>query len=78
MEEFANGGKDQREKYFGYRLLPARMVIACEFSRLKARLSFLKCGIDFKLDNLPQCITNSCFILHNFFEIRNICSLNYT
>ena len=37
--------------------------------RVKARFGSLKREMDIKLDNLPQCI-NSCFILHNFCEIR--------
>ena len=78
MKEFANGGKDQREKYLGYCLSSARMVIECAFRRLKARFSLIKCGMDIKLDNLPQCIINSYFILHSFCKMRNICSLNYT
>ena len=37
--------------------------------RVNARFGSLKREMDIKLDNLPQCI-NSCFILHNFCEIR--------
>ena len=45
------------------------MVIECAFGRLKARFGSLRYEMDIKLYNLPQCI-NSCFILHNFFEMR--------
>ena len=69
MKEFANGGKDQRENFFGYRLSPARIVIECAFGGLKARFGSLRREMDNELDNLPQCI-NSCFILHNFCEMR--------
>ena len=44
MKEFANGGKDQREKYLGYCLSSARMVIECAFGRLKARFSLINVG----------------------------------
>ena len=45
------------------------MVIACALGRLRARFCLLRGEMDIKLDNLPQCI-NSCFILHNFCEMR--------
>ena len=69
MTEFANGDKDQREKFFEYRLSSVRMVIDCAFSRLKARFGSLRREMNIKLDNLLRCI-NSCFILHNFCEMR--------
>ena len=45
------------------------MVIECAFGCLKARFGSLRREMDIKLDNLPQC-TDSCFILHNFCEMR--------
>ena len=69
MTKFANEDKDQCEKFFGYRLSSVRMVIECAFGRLKARFGSLRSEMNIKLDNLPQCI-NSCFILHNFCEMR--------
>ena len=36
---------------------------------LKARFGTLSREMDIKLNNLPQCI-NSCFIVHNFCEMR--------
>ena len=53
MKEFANGGKDQREKIFEYRLLSVRMVIECAFGHLKAIFGSLRREMDIKLDNLP-------------------------
>ena len=35
MKEFAAGGKDMREQFFGYRLSFARMAIECAFGRLR-------------------------------------------
>ena len=40
MKEFSNGGKNNEEQFFGYRLSSARMVLECAFGRLKARLFF--------------------------------------
>ena len=45
------------------------MVIECAFGCLKARFGSLRREMDIKLDNLTQC-TDSCFILHNFCEMR--------
>ena len=36
MKEFTNGGKNQAESSFGFRLSSARMVIECAFGRLKS------------------------------------------
>ena len=69
MKEFVKEGKDQPEKVFGYRLSSARMVIECAFGHPKTRFGSLRRKMDIKLDNLSQCI-NSCFILHNFCEMR--------
>ena len=54
---------------FGRRLSSARMVIECAFGRLKARFDCLKREMDINLKELPAVI-HSCFILHNFCEIR--------
>ena len=54
MKEFANGGKDQREKLFECRLSSAKMVIECAFRRLKTRFGSLRREMGIKLDNLPQ------------------------
>ena len=70
MKEFANGGKNQQEQFFGYKLSSARMVIECAFGRLKARFGCLKRDMDINLDDLPYVI-NACFILHNYCELHN-------
>lgn len=70
MKEFAEGGKDAQEQFFGYRLSSARMVVECAFGRLKARFGCLRREMDVNLDDLPAVI-HTCFILHNFCERNN-------
>ena len=55
-------GKNSRERFFGQRLSSARMVIECTFGCLRREM-------DINLKELPAVI-HSCFILHNFCEIR--------
>ena len=69
MKEFSKGGKNSSERFFGQRLSSARMVIECAFGLLKARFGCLRREIDINLKDLPAVI-HSCFILHNFCEIR--------
>ena len=45
MKEFANGGKDESEEFFGFRLSSAWMVIECAFGQLKARFGCLRISI---------------------------------
>ena len=42
MKEFPGGGNTGQERFFGYRLSSARMVIESSFGRLKARFGALK------------------------------------
>ena len=42
IKKFANGGKNQSEQFYGFRLSSARMVIECSFGRLKARFGLSK------------------------------------
>jgi hypothetical protein len=56
MKEFAEGGKDAQEQFFGYRLSSARMVIECAFGRLKARFGCLRREMDINIDDLPAVI----------------------
>ena len=70
MKELANGGKNQSEQFYGFRLSSARMVIECSFGRLKGRFGCLRRYMDVNLNNLAHVI-HACFILHNFSEIRN-------
>ena len=70
MREFAEGGKDAQEQFFGYRFSSARMVVECAFGRLKARFGCLRREMDVNLDDLPAVI-HTCFILHNFCETNN-------
>lgn len=69
MKEFANGGKNLEEQFFGYGLSSARMVIECAFGRLKARFGCLRRDVDINLAELPY-IIHACFILHNFCKLR--------
>ena len=69
MKEFSKGGKNSRERFFGQRLSLARMVIEYAFGWLKARFGCLRREMNINLKELPLVI-HSCFILHNFCEIR--------
>ena len=70
MKEFAEGAKDAQERFFGYRLSSARMVVECAFRRLKAHFGCLRREMDVNLDDLST-VTHTCFILHNFYETNN-------
>lgn len=63
MIEYAAGGSNRQEQYFGYRWCSARNVIECAFGHLKARFA---CN----LDDLPF-VKYACFVLHNFCELNN-------
>ena len=68
-KEFSKRGKNSSARFFGQHLSSARMVIECAFGRLKARFACLRREMDINLKDLPAVI-HSCFILHNFCEIR--------
>ena len=42
MKDYANGGSNPQEQYFGYKLCSAQNVIECAFGHLKARFAALK------------------------------------
>ena len=67
MKEYANGGSNHQEQYFGLNLCSARNVIECVFGRLKAQFGALKRAMDINIDDLPFVIY-ACFVLHNFCE----------
>ena len=69
MKEYANGGSNQQEQYFGYKLCSTRNVIECSFGRLKARFSALRRPMDINLTDLPAVIY-ACFVLHNYCELN--------
>ena len=69
IKEFSKGRKNSNERFFGQRLSSARVVIKGTFGRLKARFGYLRREMDINLKELPVVI-HSCFILHNFCEIR--------
>ena len=46
------------------------MVTECSFGRLKARFGCLRRDTGINLNDLTHVI-HACFILHNFYEIRN-------
>ena len=52
MKEFTNGGKNQVEALFGFRLSSARMIIEYAFGRFKARLGCLRREMDINLKEL--------------------------
>lgn len=70
MKEYAAGGSNRQEQYYGYRLCSARNVIECSFGRLKARFACLKRAMDINIDDL-RFVIYACFVLHNFCEINN-------
>ena len=70
MKEYAGGGTNIQEQYFGYRLCSARNVIKCAFGRLKARFGSLKRAMAINLDELLFVIY-ACYVLHNFCELNN-------
>ena len=67
MKDFSNGGKNNKEHIFGYRLSSARMTIEYSFVHLKARFACFNRNINLK--DLPNVIY-ACFVLHNFCEIQ--------
>jgi hypothetical protein len=69
IKEYANGGSNHREQYFGLNVCSARNVIECSFGRLKARFGALKRAMDIKMDDLPYVIY-ACFVLHNYCELN--------
>ena len=64
MKEFVNGGKNQSEHFYDFRLSSARIIIECSFGRLKAMFGSLRRDMDIKLNDLTHVI-HACFILHN-------------
>lgn len=70
MKEYANGGCNPHEQYFGLSLCRARMTIECAFGRLKARFGALRKAMDINLNDLPSVIF-ACFVLHNYCEACN-------
>ena len=70
MKEYAAGGSNRQEQYFGYRLCSARNVIECSFGHLKAQFACLKHAMDINLDHLPF-VVHAYFVLHNFCEVNN-------
>ena len=69
MKEFANGGKDESEEFFGFHMPTVRMVIESAFGSLKAHFGCLRREMDINIRELPDLI-NSCFVLNNFCEER--------
>ena len=67
MKEFSGGGRNEKEKFFSYKLYSSRIPIENSFGRLKAQFKCLQRAMDVKLDTLPQVIY-SCFVLHNYCE----------
>ena len=70
LKEFAGGGSNAAEQFFGWRLSSARMVIECAFGRLKGRFGALRREMDINIAYLHY-IIYACFVLHNFCEMQN-------
>ena len=68
MKEYAGGGTNSQEQYFGYRLCSARNVTECSFGRLKVRFGCLRRAMDINLCDLPNVIY-ACFVFHNYCEM---------
>ena len=68
MKEYASGGCNPQQQYYGLCLCRGRMVIECAFGRLKARFGVLQKKLDISLDDLPH-ILYACFVLHNYCEV---------
>ena len=69
MKKFSKGEKNSSKSSFAQRLCSARVVIKGIFGRLKVRFGCLRREMDINLKEL-HVVIHSCFILHNFCEIR--------
>ena len=70
IKKYSKGGKDDHEKFFSYKISSARIVIENAFGRLKGRFRYLNRAMNVNVKELPNLIM-SCFVLHNFCELRN-------
>ena len=67
MKEFSGGVKNDRERFFYYKLSSARMVIENAFGQLKGGFGCLKRAMDVDINVLPHVI-RTYFVLHNCSE----------
>ena len=70
IKKYPRGWKNQREKYFSYKLSSAKITIANAFGRLKARFRCLHRALDVDIKIFPQVIL-SCFILYSYCQTKN-------
>ena len=56
IKEYAGGGTNHQEQYFGYRLCSARNVIECSFGKQKVRFGCLRRAMDINMADLPNVI----------------------
>ena len=70
MKGFSRVGKNDRERFFSFKMSSARIVIENTFGLLKGRFGYLKRDKDIDINVLPQLIM-ACFVLHNFCEMKN-------
>ena len=70
MKEFANGGKNEEEQFFGWCLSSAR--IECTFYRLKGRFGCLRRDMDINIKDLLHVI-HSCFYLTQLLRNEGDC-----
>ena len=84
MKEYANGGSNRQEQYFGLNLCSARNVIKCSFGRLKARFGALRKASHIVVLTLVRFHVNtvktvrfSCeFNMHVYVTFRNCLRVN--
>ena len=68
MKELVNGESNEKEKFFGFKLSSARMIIECTFGSLKGRFRCLRREMDINIEYLPY-IIHAYFLLHYFCEL---------
>ena len=56
MKKYPKRGKDDREKFFNYKLSSARIVIENAFGRLKGRFCCLNMAMNGNVKELPNLI----------------------
>ena len=68
-KEFSWGGKNDRERFFSYKLSSARIVIENAPGRLKGRFGCLKRAMSIDINVLLQEIV-VCSVLHGYCEMK--------
>ena len=69
MTECPKGGKNDQQKFFGYKLSSAKIFAENAFGQPKGRFCCLNRATDLNVKELPNLIM-SCFVLHNFLNLE--------